>query len=58
MFVFIRTLILLVLLGVAVSFVLYAITGQPRYKLHALRVLKWTVYVALVFFAGLIVQRI
>lgn len=58
MFVFIRSLILLVLLGVAVSFVLYAITGQPRYKLHALRVLKWTVYVALVFFAGLIVQRI
>lgn len=58
MFVFIRSLILLVLLGVAVSFVLYAITGQPRYKLHALRVLKWTVYVALFFFAGLIVQRI
>lgn len=58
MFVFVRWLILLVLVGVAMSFLLFAITGQPRYKLHAMRVLKWTVVAALGFFAVLILERI
>jgi len=58
MFLFFRWLILLLLLGVALSFVLYAITGQPRYKLHALRVLKWTLIAAFGFFAVLILERL
>lgn len=58
MFLVVRGLVFLVLVGVAISLLLYVITGQPRYKLHALRVLKWTVYAALVFFGGLIVQRL
>lgn len=58
MFLVVRGLIFVVLIGVAISFLLYVITGQPRYKLHALRVLKWTVYLALAFFGGLIVQRL
>lgn len=58
MFLVVRVLVFLVLIGVAISLLLYVITGQPRYKLHALRVLKWTVYASLVFFGGLIVQRL
>ena len=58
MFLVARSLVFVVLIGVAMSMLLFLITGQPRYKLHALRVLKWTVYAALVFFGGLIVQRL
>jgi amino acid permease len=58
MFLMVRGLFFVALIGVAISLLLYVISGQPRYKLHALRVLKWTVYAALVFFGGLIVQRL
>ncbi len=58
MFLMVRGLFFVVLIGVAISLLLYVISGQTRYKLHALRVLKWTVYAALVFFGGLIVQRL
>lgn len=58
MFLVVRGLVFVVLIGVAISMLLYLITGQPRFKLHALRVLKWTVYAALVFFGGLMVQRL
>jgi hypothetical protein len=58
MFLVVRGLVFVVLIGVAISLLLYVITGQLRYKLHALRVLKWTVYCALVFFGGLIIQRL
>ena len=56
MFVFIRSLILLVLLGVAVSFVLYAITSQMRFRRQGLNILKWTLAAAFGFFAVLILE--
>ena len=58
MFIFIRWLILLLLVGVAISFVLFAITGQQKYKTHGVRVLKRTLGAAFVFFSVLIVERL
>lgn len=53
-----RWLILLFLLGAVVSFMLYAGTGQVRFKNFGLTVLKWTLVVAFGFFAVLILERI
>lgn len=52
-----RILMLLALLGCVVCFVMYAFTGQPRYKLWGLRALKWTVWVGLAFFGIVILER-
>lgn len=53
-----RWLILLLLIGAAVSFAFYVGTGQPRYKRWGLRTLKWTLIAAGGFFAVLILERI
>ena len=55
---FLRWLLLLLLLGAAVSFLFYAITGQARYKRAGLIVLKWTLIAGFGFFAVLIAQRL
>lgn len=52
-----RILVLLALLGAALSFALYAWTGQLRYRLLGVRVLKGTIAVALVFFLVLVLDR-
>ncbi len=54
----IRWLIMLLLLGAAVSFAFYVGTGQVRYKQWGLLILKWTLIAAFVFFAVLVVERI
>jgi hypothetical protein len=53
-----RWLLLALLLGSAVSFLFYALTGQERYKRYGLASLKWTLIAGFVFFAVLIVQRL
>lgn len=53
-----RWLMMLLLLGVAVSFAFYLGTGQQRYKRWGLNLLKWTLITAFVFFAVLAVQRL
>jgi hypothetical protein len=53
-----RLVIFLCLLGAVVSFVFYAVTGDPRFKRYGLLTLKWTLVAALVFFAVLILERI
>lgn len=53
-----RWLILLLLLGAAVSFMLYVGTGQARFKHFGLKVLKWTLIAAFGFFAVLILERV
>ena len=57
MFILVRWLVLLLLLGVALSFVLFVITGKPKYKTHGVRVLKWTLVAAFIFFGVLIIER-
>lgn len=53
-----RWVMLLTLLSCAGLFVLYAFTGQQKYKKIGLTALKLTLLVAFVFFAVLILQRI
>lgn len=53
-----RWLILLLLIGAAVSFAFFVGTGQPRYKRWGLLTLKWTLIAAGGFFTVLILERI
>ncbi len=53
-----RWLVLLFLLAAIVSFMLYAGTGQARFKRFGLIVLKWTLIAAFGFFAVLILERL
>ena len=53
-----RWLILLLLLGAAVSFAFCAGTGQPRFKRYGLITLKWVLFAGLGFFAVLILERL
>ena len=53
-----RWLILLCLLGAAVSFAFYVGTGQPRFKRYGRVTLKWTLLAAGAFFTMLILERI
>jgi len=53
-----RWLILLLLIGAAVSFAFYVGTGQARYRRWGLLTLKWTLIAAGGFFAVLILERI
>ena len=54
----VRWLVLLLLVASAICFVLFAVTGQARYKRTGLTILKWTVASALVFFAVLAIERL
>ena len=55
---FLRWLLLALLLGSAVSFLFYALTGQERFKRYGLVTLKWTLIAGIIFFVVLIVERI
>lgn len=54
----VRWLVLVLLVASAICFVLFAVTGQAKYKRFGLTILKWTVASALVFFAVLAVERL
>ncbi len=54
----VRWVLMLLLLAAAVSFALYAGTGQAKYKKFGLVVLKWTLIAALGFFLVLALDRI
>lgn len=53
-----RWLTFMLLISAGVSFGLYVATGQPRYKLFGLLVLKWTVLTGLGFFLVLLLERV
>ncbi|WP_309683874.1 hypothetical protein [Polaromonas sp.] len=53
-----RWIVLLLLLAAAVCFMFYAGTGQARFKLYGLTILKWTMIAAFGFFAVLILERV
>ena len=53
-----RVAIFLLLFASGLSFLLYALTSQIRYKRTGLAILKWTVVAAVVFFAVLIADRL
>jgi hypothetical protein len=56
--IFLRTLVLLMLGAGVVCFGMYAGTGRARYRDVGLRIVKWTLVAALVFFAVLFVERV
>jgi hypothetical protein len=53
-----RGLFFVLLLAAAISFALYAGTGQSKYRKFGLRIVIGTLLAAFGFFAVLIVQRI
>ena len=55
---FLRWLLLFLMLGAAVSFLLFAVTGQERYKRYGLITHKWTLIAGFGFFVVLIVERL
>lgn len=54
---FLRALFLVLLLIAGACFVHFLATGQERYKHYGLRVMRWTVAAAFVFFGVLILER-
>lgn len=55
---FVRAVVLLLLLAGLACFALYFATGQARYRAIGIRLIRWTVVAALVFFGVLIVERL
>jgi hypothetical protein len=53
-----RWIVLLLLAGGLVCLAMYVGTGQQRYKVLAIRIVKWTIIAALGFFAVLILERL
>ena len=53
-----RWLILVPLFASVVCFMLFAVTGQAKFRRIGLVVLKWTLAAAFVFFAVLIFDRL
>ena len=52
-----RWLVMLLLLGGVLSFGMFVATGQVRWRVIALGILKWTIVAALAFFGVLILER-
>ena len=53
-----RWVVLLLLAAGLVSMAMFVGTGQVRYKLLAVRIVKWTVIAGLGFFAVLVLERL
>jgi hypothetical protein len=53
-----RWIVLLLLAAGLVCLALYLGTGDIRYRVYAVRIVKWTVVAALGFFAVLILERL
>ena len=53
-----RAILLLLLLAGLACFVMYVITGKPRWRALGISLVKWTVIAALGVFAVLAAQRL
>jgi hypothetical protein len=53
-----RTLVLLLFAAGLVCLAMYLGTGQQRYRVLAVRIVKWTLVAGLGFFAVLILERL
>ena len=53
-----RWAVLLLLAAGLVSMAMYVGTGQQRYRVLAIRIVKWTLIAGLGFFAVLILERL
>jgi hypothetical protein len=55
---FVRWIVLLLLAGGLVCFAMYVGTGQQRFRVLGIGIIKWTVIAALAFFAVLVLERL
>jgi len=55
---FVRTVLLVLLLAAGVSFAMFALTGRSHHKARGLKILKWTLVGAFMFFAVLIWDKV
>ena len=53
-----RWIILLLLVSGLICMALYIGTGQMRYRILGIRIIKWTVIAGLAFFVVLILERL
>jgi hypothetical protein len=53
-----RWVVLLMLAAGLFYLAMYVGTGQPRYRLLGMRIIRWTVVAGLAFFAVLIIERL
>ena len=53
-----RALVFLLLVAGLLCFVMYIGTGQTRWRTLGIRIVKWTVVAAFVFFAVLLIERL
>lgn len=53
-----RWILLLLLVAGLISFAMYLGTGQARYRIFGIRVVKWAVVAGLGFFAVLVLERL
>ena len=56
--IFLRTLVLLMLGAGVVRFGAYAVTSDAKYRALGLRIVRWTLVAAFVFFAVLFFERV
>jgi hypothetical protein len=56
--IFLRALVVLMLGAGVACFVLYAVTGAAKYRALGVRIVKWTLVAAFLFFAVLFVERV
>jgi hypothetical protein len=52
-----RWIVLLLLVAGLLCFAMYVGTGQPKWRMLGIRIVKWTVIAALGFFAVLLLER-
>ena len=55
---FLRAFFLILLLAAGSFFVCFLVTGQSSYKDYGLRLLRWTLIAAFVFFGVLVLDRV
>ena len=53
-----RALVFLLLVAGLLCFAMYIGTGQPKWRVLGIRIVKWTVVAALAFFAVLVLDRL
>ncbi len=53
-----RWAMMLLLISAVVCFIFFVGTGQQRFKLLGLRILKWTMIAAFGFFGVLVLERV
>lgn len=53
-----RWIIVLPLVAAVMAFILFAVTGQTRFRRMGLRILMWTLAAAFVFFGVLIFENL